>query len=133
VGIEHIRALKSGEPKPPKQRKPIAKKSKKKLAQEKEYKETAEKDAAFYKEIYNASKHECQNCNCGLPKTPSNFMFHHLLPKRLYPQYRYVPENITILCLECHSKCETNIDFAPKIKQRTLEAENNCHKWDIEM
>lgn len=132
MGIEHIRKLKE-EANLPKQkvRKPIPKKSKKKLAQEKEYKETAKKDAAFYKEIYNASPHFCRNCNCRLPKTPSNFLFHHLLPKSKYPQFRYVPENIALLCLTCHSKCETNIDFAPKIKQLAIEAEQNCHKWDI--
>jgi len=118
-------------PKPPKQRKPIAKVSAKRKKKLQEQKETLEKDAAFYKEIYNASPHKCQNCDCRLPITPSNFMFHHILEKRNYPQYRYVPENIAILCLECHSKCETNIEFAPRIKQRRLDAEKNHHKWEI--
>lgn len=80
-------------------------------------------DEEFYKEVYTASPHKCQNCDCGLPKTPSNFMFHHLLEKRNYPEHRHTPENIMILCLTCHSKAETNIDFAPKIKQRRDEVE----------
>ncbi len=107
----------------------VSKKRQKKLA---EQKVTAERDAEFYKEVYAASPHKCQNCDCKLPRTPSNFMFHHLLEKRNYPQYRYVPENIAILCLECHSKCETNIDFAPKVKFRTLLAAADCHKWNQE-
>lgn len=113
----------------PKKKYPIAKVSKKRQKLLAEQKITAERDAEFYKEIFAASPHKCQNCDCKLPRTPSNFMFHHLLEKRNYPQYRYVPENIMILCLTCHSKAETNIDFAPKIKLRREEAENNCHKW----
>jgi hypothetical protein len=42
-------------------------------------KELLEQDAVFYKEVYAASPHACQNCGITLPKTPSNFMFHHLL------------------------------------------------------
>lgn len=82
-----------------------------------------EKDKEFYKEVYAASPHACQNCGCKLPKEPSNFMFHHLLEKRNYPDLRHVHENIMILCLTCHSKAETNLDFAPKIRDRRNEVE----------
>jgi len=134
MGIREIQRIKqeAQEPRPPKQRKPIAKISKKRQKQIGANKELLKKDEEFYKEVYAASPHKCQNCDCKLPKTPSNFMFHHLLEKRNYPQYRHVPENIMILCLECHSKAETNIDFAPKIKKRRLEAEKYCKKWEIE-
>src|SRR5689334_4062258 len=125
--LQNIRANRD-EPKPVKRYviPKVSKKRQKKLA---EQKITAEKDADFYKEVYAASPHRCQNCDCKLPKTPSNWMFHHLLEKRNYPQYRYVPENIMILCLECHSKAETNMDFAPKVRLRREEAERNCGKW----
>lgn len=133
MGLEHIQRIKQEAEEPrPKKHYVIPKVSKKRQKQLQDQKVTQEKDATFYKEIYAASPHKCQNCDCRLPRTPSNFMFHHLLEKRNYPQYRYVPENIAILCLECHSKCETNIDFAPRIKQRRLEAEQNCHKWEID-
>jgi len=75
-----------------------------------------EQDKDFYKEIWAASKHACQSCGVKLPKEPLTLFFHHLLPKSIYPQFRHEPSNIAILCFECHSKCETNIDFAPKIK-----------------
>lgn len=133
MGIDEIRRIHEDaeKPKEPKKRKPIPKFSKKKEKQLKEQRETHKKDEEFYKEIYAASPHQCQNCGCKLPKTPSNFMFHHLLEKRNYPQYRYAPENVMILCLECHSKAETNIEFAPKIAQRRIEAEQKCHLWGI--
>lgn len=123
MGLREIQELKSraGEPRP-KKAYSIPKVSKKRQKLLADQKITAEKDKEFYAEIYAASPHKCQNCDCKLPRTPSNFMFHHLLEKRNYPEHRYSPENIMILCLECHSKAETNIDFAPRIKQRRIEA-----------
>lgn len=124
MGLEFIQNLKANanEPKPKKVY-VIPRVSKKRAAKIDQQKELLKLDEEFYKEVYAASPHSCQNCFCKLPKTPMNFMFHHLLPKRHYPELRHVPENIMILCLTCHSKAETNIDFAPRIKQRTLEAE----------
>lgn len=132
MGINEIRRAKeeAREPKAPKQRKPIAKISKKRQKKLEDQKELAKLDESFYKEVWAASPHKCQNCDCRLPKTPYNWMFHHLLEKRNYPQYRHTPENIMILCLECHSKAETNIDYAPAVKLRREEAEKNNHKWN---
>ena len=84
-----------------------------------------EQDKDFYKEIWAASPHTCQECNCKLGKEPLTIFFHHIMPKSIYPQFRHEPSNIAILCLECHSKCETNIDFAPKTKLRKLQIEKN--------
>jgi len=131
MGLREIQDLKSkaNDPKP-KKKYTIPKVSKKRQKKLEEQKELLKLDEDFYKEVWAASPHRCQNCDCKLPKTPYNWMFHHLLEKRNYPQFRHVPENIMILCLECHSKAETNIDFAPKIKQRRDHALNNCHKWN---
>lgn len=131
MGLREIQELKNrrGEPKP-KKKYVIPKVSEKRKKQIQKDKATFERDKEFYKEVYTASPHKCQNCFRNLPRHPQTFMFHHLLEKRNYPQFRYVPENIMILCLECHSKAETNIDFAPRIKQRRIEAEQNSHKWE---
>ncbi len=130
MGLREIQKLKemSGEPKP-KKKYTIPKISKKRQKKLEEQKDLLKLDEVFYKEVWAASDNKCQNCDCRLPRTPSNFMFHHLLEKRNYPQYRHVPANIAILCLTCHSKCETNIDFAPRIKLRRDEAEKNCENW----
>ena len=133
MGLREIQDLKSkaNDPKPIK-RYVIPKISKKRQKKLEAQKDILKQDEEFYKEVWAASPHKCQNCDCKLPKTPYNWMFHHLLEKRNYPQFRHVPENIMILCLECHSKAETNIDFAPKIKERRKYAENNYTKWEIE-
>lgn len=123
-----IQLQKAREPKPKKERRPIAKVSKKKAAQQELQKVVAELDKAFYLEIWHASAHKCQNCGCGLGNTANNIFFHHLWEKRNYPQWRHRPENIALLCLECHSKCETNIDFAPLIKQRRIDSEKELLK-----
>ena len=133
MGLRELQKIRENrdEPKPKKAYK-IPKISKKRQKKLEDQKDLLKLDEAFYKEVWAASAHKCQNCDCKLPKTPYNWMFHHLLEKRNYPQFRHVPENIMILCLECHSKAETNIDFAPKIKQRRLESEQNCSKWEIQ-
>lgn len=122
MGLREIQDLKAkaDEPKPVKKYS-IPKVSKKRQRKLEEQKDLLKLDEEFYKEVWSASPHWCQNCQVKLPKTPYNWMFHHLLEKRHYPQFRHEPSNIAILCLECHSKCETNIDFAPKIKQRRGE------------
>lgn len=131
MGLREIQNIKASANDPkPKKKYVIPKVSKKRLKKLEDQKELLKLDEAFYKEVWAASPHKCQNCDCKLPKTPYNWMFHHLLEKRNYPQFRHVPENIMILCLECHSKAETNIDFAPKIKQRRDHSLNNCHKWN---
>lgn len=115
--LERLKLAREKKVKPP--YKGLAKKSAKKIAEEKESKELLKQDEEFYMEVWQASPNKCWNCNGGLGNTPHNYMFHHLLPKRSYPQFRHTKENIAILCLTCHSKCETNIDFAPKIKALT--------------
>jgi len=129
MSLEFVRNLKAmaNEPKPRKTY-VIPKVSKKRAKLLEDQKKLIDQDKEFYKEVYAASPHWCQSCGIKLPKEPQTFMFHHLLEKRNYPDLRHVPENIMVLCLECHSKAETNIDFAPKIKERRLQAEKELLK-----
>lgn len=133
MGLDHIRKLKNeaGEPKP-KKRKPIAKISKKRQKKLEEQKDLQKKDHEFYMEVWNASPYSCIECHRKLGRIPNTMYFHHLLEKRNYPQYRHIPENIAIVCPDCHQQTEADIDKTPRIKQRRLEAEQNCHKWEIE-
>jgi 5-methylcytosine-specific restriction endonuclease McrA len=101
----------------------IPKVSAKKAKQLLEQKATAEADWEFYLQIWAASPHWCFECGKRLGKEPLTLFFHHLLEKRNYPQFRHTPENITILCPDCHSQVESNIDKCPKTKERRLLAE----------
>lgn len=47
---------------------------------------------------------------------PYTTYFHHVLPKSLYPQFRFSPWNIIILAPDVHSQVETSIDLCPKVK-----------------
>lgn len=82
-----------------------------------------EADRAFYAEIWAASPHKCQECGCGLGKEPLTLYFHHLLLKSIRPDLRHTPENIAIICPDCHSQIHSNIDKCPKILARTKEVE----------
>lgn len=77
-----------------------------------------EQDKVFYKEVWLASKHECQACGAKLPKEPLTLFFHHLLPKAIYPQFRHTFENIMVLCPDCHSQIETDADKVTGARRR---------------
>lgn len=124
MGLKEIQEMKerANEPKPVKKY-VIPKVSKKRAAKMESDKVLAELDKAFYLEHWAACPHRCECCGVKLPKEPSNFMFHHILEKRNYPQFRHTHENILTTCLGCHSKIETNIDFVPYAKKRRQEVE----------
>lgn len=116
--------LKNGvrEKDPPKKIKPIARQSERAKALESENKILLVADKEFYADIWVASPHVCQSCGKKLSKEPLNLFFHHLIPKGAYPQFRHVPENIMILCPDCHTQAETDLDKVPKVRIRTEEA-----------
>lgn len=129
---ENIRRIKEAALGPKKPKKyvipKVSSKRQKKLADQKEL---HKKDMDFYMEVWNASPHVCVECLRKLGRTMNIIFMHHLLPKSKYPQYRHVPQNIAILCLDHHSQAEINIDKVPKVKRLTQEAEANCHKWEL--
>lgn len=119
--LEQLR--KAREPKPKKEKKPIAKVSKKRAKQIELDKQTFEQDKIFYKEIWDASPHRCQcGCNAKLGKEPLTTFFHHLLFKAQFPQFRHTHENIMILHPDCHNSYHTNPDTRPEVKRRQEEA-----------
>jgi hypothetical protein len=80
-------------------------------------------DKEFYKQLWAIRPHKCVNCGCNIGKQFKLWNWHHLLNKVDYWQFRHNPRNVILVCLECHSKAETNLDFAPKIKELELQAE----------
>lgn len=91
-----------------------------------------QKDSVFYRNIwldrfytdelttgerilYKSPK--CFHCRGRLGEEPNLMFFHHLLEKRNYPEYRYLPENICILCPNCHNRYETFPDRFPDINK----------------
>jgi 5-methylcytosine-specific restriction endonuclease McrA len=119
--LEQLR--KAREKKPPKVKKPIKKISDKKRAAMNDEIKVAAMDRDFYLDIWHASAHKCQNCGCGLGSVPNGIFFHHVLFKSKRPDLRYVPENIMLLCLQCHDQIHRFPDKVPKILCRAEELE----------
>jgi len=84
-------------------------------------KELLAQDELFYLSLWKSRPHLCFETNRYLGEEPYNWMFHHILPKAKYPEYRHEPWNIVLVSLETHSKVETDIDFTPKIKELTIK------------
>lgn len=120
MGIEEIRKLKSGLPKPPKARKPIAKKSAKKIEQEKE--EKAVRLSGGGNELdrwFKARRAEmqgvCLHCGAKTTKHQDNWYkcsICHILPKRLFKSVANHPLNWIELCFwekNCHANYDNHI------------------------
>jgi hypothetical protein len=121
--LQRLQGLKNGtrEPDQKKLPRPIPRVSDKKKAMQASEKALFEADKLFYMEVWIASPHRCTECGCNLGKEPLTILFHHLLPKAQYPQFRHTPENIVLVCRDHHAQAETDIDKVPKIKARRNE------------
>lgn len=61
--------------------------------------------------VWQTRNHRCEICNKHLGNEPRSYMFDHLLEKSKYPFLEYEPENIALVCLECHdNKTRGNIN-----------------------
>jgi len=114
--------IEDGRPLAPKKKYTIPKMSAKRLAKVEAEKNLFELDKIFYKEVWDASPHVCSECGKKLGKEPLTIFFHHLLRKVKYPEFRHTPENIAVLCPDCHTQAETDLGKTPKTKKRTDEA-----------
>jgi 5-methylcytosine-specific restriction endonuclease McrA len=65
-----------------------------------EHKTTGE--AEMFMQIWETRSHVCTNCWESLGDEPRTFYFAHIKPKSTHPQLRLKPENIRLLCFECH-------------------------------
>lgn len=128
--LENLRKAKKK--KPPKVKKPMRRISEKKQKEKVNERATFEADKEFYREIWVASPHRCTcGCNAKLGKEPLTTMFHHLLEKAQYPEYRHCPPNIMILHPDCHSAYHSNPLNRPEVMRRREIAEKECHTWNV--
>ncbi len=54
--------------------------------------------------VWQTRKHRCEICDKPLGKEPQSYMFDHLLEKSKYKFLEFEPDNIALVCLECHDK-----------------------------
>lgn len=104
--------------------KPIKKVSDKQKIKNQEKKELSIKQREFFlslwdeREIFDGNSFFCRcgECNKKLSRQfyrGNSCCYSHLLPKSKYPEYRFLPENILIVCPGCHSQFETFSEKAP--------------------
>jgi hypothetical protein len=79
--------------------------------------------AFFYKSVWQSAKKKvCFECEEPIPFFDKRFC-HHLIFKRYQKDYSIGLDgtwNGVLLCLTCHSKAHTNIEFAPKTQAQTF-------------
>jgi len=80
-------------------------KPRKKSDEEKqEQKDRHEKDWVFYEEMWNTKEHICASCDKPIWGELKSLYIEHILEKSVYKHLRYEPNNIAIICSDCHSK-----------------------------
>lgn len=95
--------------------KPFKKISDKRLLNKNSQSDLNRSDWDFYLEIWELRGSICQVTERPLGE-PLRSMFHHILPKSKYPQYRYSQWNIIILHPDVHATVEQDLDKVPKVK-----------------
>lgn len=126
------------QPKPEKKEKKsyqIPKQSEKAKAKNDEKKEMAIELDKFCKQWYlDHPTKRCYECDSRII-VYTKMNGHHLIPRRDADKYNIDislnAENLVLLDLTCHSKCETNIEFAPKTKALTEETYKKFEKYLI--
>lgn len=110
-----------------KPKKPLKKTTLKKVSEKGKIKKEAKKeqfkdDVAFYDYIWHHRLHICEECEYEGKKSWLNEAtinnFHHLLFKSKYPEFRYEPKNIVILCQDHHNSVHHG-KLSEFIKQKT--------------
>lgn len=98
----------------------IKKISEKGVKKKKLKKELFENDAAFYFRIWSSRPHICFETGKQLGKM-NLCMFHHILPKQSYPEFRHCDWNIVLLDPDIHNQVETRLDMCPAVERLTNE------------
>lgn len=109
-------------------KKPIKKISEKGLIKRELKKEYTKTQFKLFQEFYdNHLEKTCFECNSKINELRS-YNVHHCLPKAKYKEIALDSKYWLLLCLECHSKVETLLDSAPKVKEYTIKLLKNYEK-----
>lgn len=73
-------------------------------------------DVKFYSKIWSFRPHICYETGIYLGVEPRSYMFHHVLEKEKYPEFRHEVWNIVLLGWDAHNQVHSNIDKTPKVK-----------------
>ena len=67
----------------------------------------------FY-DLFKSEKHECLICKKNIDAVNNNDMmtytFAHILPKKMFTEYRHDPRNICLMCsIDCHNELDKRL------------------------
>lgn len=69
---------------------------------QKQTRRTPTGEAVVFREIWAVRERRCINCKTWLGNVMRSFFFAHIKPKSTHPHLRLDPNNIMLLCWECH-------------------------------
>jgi len=95
-------------------------------------KDLVQNDMAFYLQLWNEREHICFETGRYLGNKPLITMFHHVLPKATYPQFRHCAWNIVFLLPEIHNQVETKLSMCPKVEAYTNELKQKYEDKELD-
>lgn len=81
--------------------------------------ELRKKDWEVGRQIWSSQPHRCEECNVDLGDVLRKFMLSHNLAKH-HTDIRHDPDNISLLCFNCHQRWETGDRRGMKIYPKKL-------------
>lgn len=92
-------------------------------------KQALEKDHETYLQVFNKSKHKCEECGCNLPNVFKDdngnlvaiYRYSHILSKGSHNEYRYELWNFNELCFKHHSQWDHGDRKSMKIYERNKQ------------
>lgn len=106
--------------------KPFKRNSTQWAAKHKELSEQKHRDHEFFMEVWEERGGICEVTGLFLGE-PLATMFHHLLPKSRYPEYRYCKWNIMLVAPDVHAQIEVDIAKVPVADQRLRELKRSMN------
>lgn len=109
--------------------KPFKRVSMQRVARSRELNEKKDRDHELFMEIWEERGGICEVTGVFLGE-PLATMFHHLLPKSKYPEFRYCKWNIMLVAPDVHAQIESDISKVPVADQRLQELKRSMDLYD---
>lgn len=80
-------------------------------------------DMAFYLKVWLSKPHICEACGKSLGNKPKTYNFDHILEKgnKKYAHLRHEPDNICLLCMDCHTNKALHPNLVELRKQTLIK------------
>jgi hypothetical protein len=86
----------------------------------------------FTLKIWRSRPHQCECCEAFLPFPIRTFYFSHILGKGAWPRFKWLEQNIQLMCFICHQHWDAGDKSQEKFKITRLLESQLIHDYSAE-